>query len=72
MVLFENRGLFRDKHLGWDGWITGGLEVHEIDVPDALAGRYHAAFISAVAGSFREILRAASEDAQSSRAAAAR
>ena len=63
MVLFENRGLFRDRHLGWDGWITGGLEVYEIDVPNAVPGRYHAAFISAVAGSLREILRAESERA---------
>jgi amino acid adenylation domain-containing protein len=72
MVVFENRGLFRDTHVGWDGWVGGGLEIHEIEVGSAEPGRYHAAFIAAVAAPFREILRAASERSEPPSAAALR
>jgi len=60
MVLFESQGLFRDPHLGWDGWIEGGLEIHEIPVAATSADRYHALFIAAVAEPFGEVLSAAS------------
>ena len=60
MVLFESEGLFRDPRLGWDGWIEGGLEIHEIPVAAASADRYHALFIGAVAEPFGEVLNAAS------------
>lgn len=58
MVLFESRGRFQDTHLGWDGWVVGGLEVHEIPVAELQPGRYHASFISAVGKPLREVLRA--------------
>ena len=56
MVIFETRGLFRDPHLGWDGLVGGGFEIHEISTPVADSDRYHAVFISALAEPFREIL----------------
>jgi hypothetical protein len=60
MVLFESQGLFRDTRLGWDGWIQGGLEIHEISVGATSADRYHALFIGAVGEPFGEVLSAAS------------
>jgi len=60
MVLFECQGLFRDSHLGWDGWIGGGLEIHEIPVADPSTDRYPALFIGAVAEPFGEVLSALS------------
>ena len=59
MVIFETRGLFRDRHLGWDGLVAGGLEIHEIASPASGEGRYHAVFIPALAEPFREVLRSA-------------
>jgi thioesterase domain-containing protein len=54
MVLFESQGWFQDPHLGWDGYLEDGLEVHEISVLDT--GRYHEDFIRAVADPFRRVL----------------
>ena len=59
MVLFETKGLFRDTHLGWDGYLRDGVEVHEISVCDT--GRYHADFIRAVSEPFQRVLAEASE-----------
>jgi hypothetical protein len=59
MVIFETKGLFRDPHLGWDGLVTGGLEIHEISIAWEDEERYHSVFIPAVAEPFREVLRAA-------------
>ena len=59
MVLFETEGLFQDKHLGWDGYVGDGVEVHEISVCNT--GRYHADFIRAVAEPFQRVLAEASE-----------
>jgi len=57
MVIFETAGLFRDPHLGWDGLVTGGFEMHDIKIPPADAERYHAVFIPALAGPLKEVLR---------------
>ena len=65
MVLFQTEGFFQDKHLGWDGYLEDGIEVHEIPVSNT--GRYHADFIRAVAEPFRRVLDDASETFVSSR-----
>jgi hypothetical protein len=59
MDLFQAEGSFQDKHLGWDGLLEDGIEVHEIPVCNT--GRYHADFIRAVAEPFRRVLDDASE-----------
>jgi len=59
MVIFETKGLFRDPHLGWDGLVTGGLEIHEISIAWEDEERYHSVFIPAVAEPFLGVLRAA-------------
>jgi amino acid adenylation domain-containing protein len=59
MVIFETRGLFRDRFLGWEGIVTGGFEIHEVSIPAVDSERYHAAFIPALAGALNEVLAAA-------------
>jgi aspartate racemase len=58
MFLFERTGAFRDRHMGWDGLVTGGLEIHEIPVRVASLEDYHRFFIPALAGPLKQVLRA--------------
>ena len=58
MFLFERMGAFRDRHLGWDGLVTGGLEIREIPARVASAQEYHRFFIPALAGRLKEVLHA--------------
>lgn len=58
MVIFETRGLFRDRLLGWEGLVTGGFEIHEVSIPAVDSDRYHATFIPALAAPLRDVLSA--------------
>ena len=58
MFLFERMGAFRDRHMGWDGLVTGGLEIHQIPARVASAEEYHRFFIPALAGPLKEVLHA--------------
>ena len=53
MIVFTSRGLFRDPHLGWDGLVTGALEIREIDLTNnrvsSIASEYHAEFSQTIA-----------------------
>ncbi len=62
MAIFETRGLFRDPHLGWDGLVAGGFDVHEISAPIGDPERYHATFIPALAGPLRDVLNKAGSE----------
>lgn len=59
MVIFEASGFFRDPHLGWDGLVTGGIEVCDVSFRGGSAERYHTVFIPALAEPLKEALRAA-------------
>ena len=59
MVIFEASGFFRDPHLGWDGLVTGGIEVCNVSFRGGSAERYHTVFIPALAEPLQEALRAA-------------
>ena len=56
LFLFERMGAFRDRHMGWDGLVTGGLEIHEISARVAAAEEYHRFFIPALAGPLKQVL----------------
>jgi acyl carrier protein len=58
MFLFERMGAFRDRHMGWDGLLTGGLEIHQISARVASAEEYHRFFIPALAGPLKQVLHA--------------